>query len=297
VTASTGAAALVAVVAAVLVVGPSRSGRSRRPRVPPSPADTWPADADVGPPSATGAAPSWVAGRWRSWCGGLGGRVLAARWWSATGVGPGPAAGPRDPAAGRADAAARRVGATLTLALAALLVSPLLALPVGAVTWAWPAWRARSERSRRHQVLVEAMPDVVELFRLSVGAGLSVHLALRAVVVRIGEPALTPLVEVVARQDRGQPLAEALEGLTAHGETWRPLSSALVAAERYGSALAPALDRVSIEARDLRRRQAEETARRLPVLMLFPLVLCILPAGALLSVVPLVAASWPRLVG
>jgi hypothetical protein len=45
----------------------------------------------------------------------------------------------------------------------------------------------------------------------------------------------------------------------------------------------------------LRRRRAEEDARRLPVQLLFPLVLCVLPAFGLLAVVPLLLASLQSL--
>ena len=40
-----------------------------------------------------------------------------------------------------------------------------------------------------------------------------------------------------------------------------------------------------------RRVAAEEAARRIPVTMLFPLVMCVLPAFALLTVVPILAAT------
>ena len=45
----------------------------------------------------------------------------------------------------------------------------------------------------------------------------------------------------------------------------------------------------------MRRRRAEEAARRLPVQLLFPLVLCVLPAFVLLAVVPLLLAAVPQL--
>ncbi len=93
----------------------------------------------------------------------------------------------------------------------------------------------------------------------------------------------------------GERLADSLDRFAGLGEAVRPLAAALVAAERYGTALGPSLDRVAIDARSIRRRQAEEAARRLPVQMLFPLVACILPAFGLLTVVPLLAASLPRL--
>jgi hypothetical protein len=44
-----------------------------------------------------------------------------------------------------------------------------------------------------------------------------------------------------------------------------------------------------------RRRWAELHARRLPVQLLFPLVVCILPAFGLLAIVPLVLSALSSL--
>jgi tight adherence protein C len=90
--------------------------------------------------------------------------------------------------------------------------------------------------------------------------------------------------------------AEALDLVVeSAGTKVRPLADALAAHDRYGTALVPALERLAVEARVRRRRQAEEEARRLPVVLLFPLVLTTLPAFALLTVVPLLAGSFGSL--
>ena len=75
------------------------------------------------------------------------------------------------------------------------------------------------------------------------------------------------------------------------GEPVRPLSSALIASERYGVPLTASLERLADEVRRDRRRHAEAAARRVPVKLLFPLVFCSLPALALLSVAPLIAGA------
>jgi tight adherence protein C len=48
---------------------------------------------------------------------------------------------------------------------------------------------------------------------------------------------------------------------------------------------------LAAEVRAERRRRAEAAARRVPVKLLFPLVLCVLPAFGLLTVVPLLAGA------
>ena len=64
---------------------------------------------------------------------------------------------------------------------------------------------------------------------------------------------------------------------------------------RYGVPLLPALERTSLELRLDRRRAAELDGSPRPVRLLAPLVTCVLPAFALLTVVPLLAASLEAL--
>jgi tight adherence protein C len=95
---------------------------------------------------------------------------------------------------------------------------------------------------------------------------------------------------------KGRRLGDALDDLPARvGEAVRPLSTALVASERYGAPLAEGLERLADEVRRDRRRRAEEAARKVPVKLLFPLVTCTLPAFGLLTVAPLIAGAVPSL--
>ena len=55
------------------------------------------------------------------------------------------------------------------------------------------------------------------------------------------------------------------------------------------------LERLRDEARQLRRRRADERIRRLPVRLSVPLVLCTLPSFALLTVVPMLLAALTSL--
>ena len=68
----------------------------------------------------------------------------------------------------------------------------------------------------------------------------------------------------------------------------RPLADALRTSARLGSPAAPALARLAAEVRADVRRRAEARARTVPVRLCFPLVACVLPAFALLTVAPVV---------
>lgn len=193
---------------------------------------------------------------------------------------------PADPVADR------RLGWALASAVPVALAAPVLLPLVGVVWWVAPVVGRRREERRRDAALLAELPEVVDLFVLAIGAGLTVPLAVGAVARHQRGVIGTALAGATRRVGLGARLADALSVLPDElGERVRRLSSVLVASERYGVALLPALERLAVETRLERRRQAEATARRVPVKLLFPLVLCTLPAFALLTVVPLLAGS------
>jgi tight adherence protein C len=89
----------------------------------------------------------------------------------------------------------------------------------------------------------------------------------------------------------GVGFADALERLASASAPLRTLVDALLASERYGAPVGDALGRLAIEERAALRRRAEARARTVPVRLLFPLVFLVLPAFALLSVVPVLLAG------
>ena len=185
------------------------------------------------------------------------------------------------------------VGVGVAVAAVAAAVVPGLALLGPVAWWARPRWQARAE-ARRARAAVEAdLPEVVDLLRLAVASGLTVPLAVAAVGRRGHGPVARALAAAAqASAQHGRRLADALDDLpTALGEPGRALAATLAGSERYGHAIGPALERLAAEARDDQRRRAEAAARRVPVLLLFPLVLCVLPAFALLTVAPLIAGA------
>jgi tight adherence protein C len=187
---------------------------------------------------------------------------------------------------------ARRLGGAVLATLAVLPALPLAAPAAALVGWSLPAVRARRAERRRLAALASDLPEVVDLFVLAVGAGLTVPLAVAAVAARASGPLAAELARACDEVRLGRRLAEALDDVVARvGEPVRPLVAALVASERYGAPLSAGLERLAGEVRRQRRHRAEEAARRVPVKLLFPLVCCTLPALALLTVAPLVASA------
>jgi len=194
------------------------------------------------------------------------------------------------------NAAAQAVGALTVAALVALAVAPPLAPMVVTIGVVVPRSRARTAERRRLRALEAALPDTVDLLVLAVGAGCNVPLALAAAGRRGTGVLAAELRRVSADVERGRRLADALDDLPARaGEPTRALAGVLAGCERYGTPVLPALHRLADEVRLQRQRRAEAAARRVPVTLLFPLVLCILPAFALLTVAPLVAGALREL--
>lgn len=156
--------------------------------------------------------------------------------------------------------------------------------------------RPRATRRNHEQGIVRDLPELVDLLILAVEAGHPLSLALS----RLGTSAPVVFREGFdtfgASMARGSGTEAALTGLIrSWGAPAHGLGRCLLDHVRYGTPVIPALVRCADEARSARRRAAETRARRLPVLLLFPLVTCTLPAFGLLTVAPMVASTLDSL--
>jgi Flp pilus assembly protein TadB len=180
--------------------------------------------------------------------------------------------------------------------LALTLVAPPLGVGVGVLLALRPRWLRHRRHVARRRAIGQGLPDVIDLLVVALGAGFTPAMAVQQVAPLAPGPVDDALDEVLRRVGRGVRFAVALEALVdVLGDAARPLTSALVAGERDGVPLGPTLDVLAREARAQRRHAAETAARRLPVLLAFPLACCILPAFVLLTVAPLLAGALASL--
>ena len=150
----------------------------------------------------------------------------------------------------------------------------------------------RSSRRPTDRDLHGAVVELVDLFRLAVGAGMPVSTAIVCVAPRSPVLVRSTMDDAASILDRGLPLVDALDLLArALGPAGVALVEAMARSAATGEPAVPLLDAVAASARDQRLRSAQEAARRLPVTMLLPLALCVLPAAVVLAVVPVLAAS------
>jgi Flp pilus assembly protein TadB len=149
----------------------------------------------------------------------------------------------------------------------------------------------RGERVRAARLQRE-LPVVVDLVGVAVAAGCTPFHAVEHAT-RYGPAHTAAALRTVTQAcARGRSFDEAMRDLGTGVATLRPLTDALRTSTRLGTPAAPALARLAVEVRADVRRRAETRARTVPVRLCFPLVLCVLPAFALLTVVPAVLSGF-----
>jgi pilus assembly protein TadC len=151
--------------------------------------------------------------------------------------------------------------------------------------------RARRRARRVDDVVARELPVTVDLLAVAVGAGCTPFLAVDAAA-QWAPPVLAARLAGVRRACAlGRAFDSALDDLATEIPRLRPLADALLASDRFGAPVGDALSRLAAEQRTTLRRRAEARARTVPVRLLFPLVFLVLPAFALLTVVPAVFAG------
>ncbi len=156
--------------------------------------------------------------------------------------------------------------------------------------------RRRAVARRRIEDIERSVADVADLLIVVLGSGAGVIDGVRWVAERGPLPTRAAFVRVLERTAGGEPMVAALRVLPDElGAPYRAMVVALTAAVRDGTPTSALLLRLGDEARASRRREIERTARSLPVHLLFPLVMCSLPAVVVGAVLPLVLVAIDRL--
>jgi tight adherence protein C len=144
----------------------------------------------------------------------------------------------------------------------------------------YPDLWLRDQREARQRQILKALPLYLDIVTLCVEAGLNVTSALAQAVQKGPSNPLKHELNRVLRDVRtGRPRAEAFRALAERLQMPAVSSvvSALITAERQGSALGPILRAQSEQRRTERFQRAEKLAMEAPVKMLFPLIAFIFP--------------------
>jgi tight adherence protein C len=163
-------------------------------------------------------------------------------------------------------------GSRTTLTLAVWIGSAVL----GAFT---PDLLLYSRGQERRKAIGDALPDTLDQMSIAVEAGLGFDSAM-ARAGRTGEgPLAEELIRTLQEVQIGVPRIEAIRHLGDRTEQadLRHFVLAVIQADSYGIPVADVLRAQAAEQRVKRRQRAEEHAMKIPVKIIFPLVLCILP--------------------
>jgi Flp pilus assembly protein TadB len=145
-----------------------------------------------------------------------------------------------------------------------------LAFEAAGAAWLW--------RIVRSTAAIDDLAILLDAVVVGLDAGLTFEAALRAFVERApAVPGTQRARRLLADVSLGVPLVDALSAFASKPEEVR-VAALVGSSARFGSPLAHLLVLQADAIREAERHEAEARARRLPVLMLFPLSMCILPA-------------------
>ena len=143
----------------------------------------------------------------------------------------------------------------------------------------------------RQREIFETFPDAADLLMVCVEAGLGLDAALVKVTeeMRLKSEALAEELHLLNLELRaGSSRDKALRNLAQRTgvEEVNSFATMLIQADRFGTSIGDSLRVFSDELRTKRRMRAEEMAAKIPLKLLFPMVLCIFPALLLVLLGP-----------
>jgi tight adherence protein C len=168
------------------------------------------------------------------------------------------------------------------------LVGIFLGAVVVGAGWAGPAVWLTARIDRRQMEVDLSLPDFMDRLALVLEAGLGFEVALRRTASVYPGLLGAELQRAIRQLDRGLSRSAALVelGERVPSQDLRGFVAAVRQADRLGTSLAKALRVQTGVLRARRRRRAQEASRRLPVLIIFPLVFFFLPALLIIYLAP-----------
>lgn len=183
--------------------------------------------------------------------------------------------------------AAKVVLAAVGLAFSFLVLSgdggslmTLFAVGVPVLGYFAPDLLLHSQGQKRQLAIQRALPDTMDQLSIAVEAGLGFEAAMAHAGRNGAGPLADELVRTLQDMQVGATRTQALKDLATRTQSpdLRHFVTAVIQAEGYGIPIADVLRTQAGELRIKRRQRAEERAQKMPVKLVFPLVVCILPA-------------------
>lgn len=164
------------------------------------------------------------------------------------------------------------------------------AIILGLLAWFVPGMWLSGRVEQRQNALRRELPDMLDMLLIAVEAGLGFDAAVTKYVRNRKGPLSEEFAIALREVQAGLSRREALRNLADRCDVLE-LSAfvmALVQADVFGVSVGQILRTQAREIRVKRRQHAEEIAQKAPAKMVFPLILCILPAPLIVLAAPAV---------
>ena len=137
-----------------------------------------------------------------------------------------------------------------------------------------------SAAEKRQKLVQRSLPDLLDLLYISVEAGLGFDMALKKSAEKMPGPLSDEIKKAIEDITKGRDRQDALRGIVKRTgvEDLNNFVTAVIQSELLGTNIAIMLKTQSTVMRQKRRQRAEETAMKIPIKMLFPLVFFLFPA-------------------
>jgi tight adherence protein C len=179
-----------------------------------------------------------------------------------------------------------------------LVLTPLWGLPtwmaiavpafLGLFVYLLPGAGIGQRAVHRQKAIQMALPDVMDLLTISVEAGLGFDAALAHVRKNVPGPLSEEIGRMLQEMQLVVPRADAFRALTERTDVpeLTAFALAMIQADTFGISIAKVLRAQSKELRVRRRQRAEEKAMKVPVKLLFPMIVGILPSTFVVIIGP-----------
>ena len=169
----------------------------------------------------------------------------------------------------------------------------LILLLMATIGYYLPNYILAKAITRRQLEIFENFPDALDLMTICMEAGLGTEAAMTKVAEEMvhNSPTLSDELRLVNLELRaGSSRDRALRNLAIRTgvEEVEGFVTMIIQADRFGTSIAQSLRVHSETVRTRRRQKAEETAAKIPLKLLFPLIFCIFPALMLVIMGPAV---------
>jgi pilus assembly protein TadC len=159
-----------------------------------------------------------------------------------------------------------------------------------AVGYMAPEYWLKGKIGRVKAIMTKEMPDAIDLLGLCVNAGLDFMLALKWVVEKSPPSVMVSELNVLLQEiNVGKTRRDALRDMAAKYEIpeMASFSRTLIQADKMGTSVSEALNRLSEDMRLARFRRGEQLAMKAPLKLLVPLLLFIFPVVGVLVAGPI----------